>query len=129
MKYPNERAYDAEIGAAISLESLPYQVARIVDPEDAEFVNRQVPTLVNTLVWGGVANTFNDNIYVSRIGGSTVRCNFGVGGVGIANLDKTGWNFAAGARVKFAIAWAANDMAFVVDGAAAITSASLAPSR
>ncbi len=37
-----------EIGAAISLESLPYQVARIVDPEDAEFVNRQVSAEVLT---------------------------------------------------------------------------------
>jgi peptide chain release factor 3 len=31
----------AEMSAPISLESLPYQVARIVDPEDAEFVGRQ----------------------------------------------------------------------------------------
>ena len=38
----------AEIGAAISLESLPYQVARIVDPEDADFVNRQVSAEVLT---------------------------------------------------------------------------------
>lgn len=31
-----------EIGAPIALESLPYQVARVVDPKDADFVNRQV---------------------------------------------------------------------------------------
>ena len=31
----------AELSAPIALESLPYQVARIVDPEDADFVNRQ----------------------------------------------------------------------------------------
>ncbi len=88
-----------------------------------DVVNRQVPTLNSTQVFGGVANTFNDVIYVSRIGGTTVRANFGVGGVSIASLDKTGWTFTAGTRVKFAIAWAANDMAFVVDGAAALTSA------
>lgn len=30
-----------ELSAPISLEPLPYTVARIVDPEDADFVNRQ----------------------------------------------------------------------------------------
>lgn len=37
-----------EIGAAISLESLPYQVARIVDPGDVDFVARQSLTEVMT---------------------------------------------------------------------------------
>jgi peptide chain release factor 3 len=37
-----------ELGARISLESLPYQVARIVSPEDADFVNRQVSAEVLT---------------------------------------------------------------------------------
>ncbi|ORB66682.1 peptide chain release factor 3 [Mycolicibacterium tusciae] len=37
-----------EIGAPISLESLPYQVARVVDPADAEFMNRQVSAEVLT---------------------------------------------------------------------------------
>ena len=37
-----------ELSAPISLESLPYQVARIVDPEDAEFVGRQVSSEVMT---------------------------------------------------------------------------------
>ncbi|KWX20792.1 peptide chain release factor 3 [Mycolicibacterium wolinskyi] len=37
-----------ELSAPISLESLPYQVARIVDPEDADFVNRQVSAEVLT---------------------------------------------------------------------------------
>jgi peptide chain release factor 3 len=31
-----------ELSAPISLESLPYQIARIVDPADAEFMDRQV---------------------------------------------------------------------------------------
>ncbi|MDH6197991.1 peptide chain release factor 3 [Mycobacterium frederiksbergense] len=37
-----------ELSAPVSLESLPYQIARIVDPEDAEFVNRQVSCEVLT---------------------------------------------------------------------------------
>jgi len=37
-----------EIGAAISLESLPYQVARVVEPEDAEFMSKQVSCEVLT---------------------------------------------------------------------------------
>ncbi len=37
-----------EIGAPIALEPLPYQVARIVDPEDAEFMNRQISAEVLT---------------------------------------------------------------------------------
>ncbi len=37
-----------EIGAAITMESLPYQVARVVDPEDAEFMNKQVSCEVLT---------------------------------------------------------------------------------
>ena len=37
-----------ELSAPISLESLPYQVARIVDPEDAEFMNKQVSAEVLT---------------------------------------------------------------------------------
>ena len=37
-----------EIGAPISLESLPYQVARIVDPADADFMARQVSSEVLT---------------------------------------------------------------------------------
>ncbi|MUL81548.1 MULTISPECIES: peptide chain release factor 3 [unclassified Mycolicibacterium] len=37
-----------ELSAPISLESLPYQIARVVAPEDAEFVNRQVSAEVLT---------------------------------------------------------------------------------
>lgn len=37
-----------ELSAPISLESLPYQVARIVDPEDAEFMDKQVSAEVLT---------------------------------------------------------------------------------
>ncbi len=37
-----------EIGAAITLESLPYQIARVVDPEDAEFMSKQVSCEVLT---------------------------------------------------------------------------------
>ncbi|WP_396913429.1 peptide chain release factor 3 [Mycolicibacterium sp.] len=37
-----------ELSAPITLEHLPYQVARIVDPEDAEFMNRQVSAEVLT---------------------------------------------------------------------------------
>jgi peptide chain release factor 3 len=37
-----------EIGAPISLEPLPYQVARIVDPVDAEFMSKQVSAEVLT---------------------------------------------------------------------------------
>ena len=37
-----------ELSAPIALEPLPYQVARIVDPEDAEFMNRQVSAEVLT---------------------------------------------------------------------------------
>ena len=37
-----------EMSAPIALESLPYQVARIVEPEDAEFMNRQVSAEVMT---------------------------------------------------------------------------------
>lgn len=38
----------AELSAPISLENLPYQVARVVRPEDADFVNRQVSCEVLT---------------------------------------------------------------------------------
>lgn len=37
-----------ELSAPISLESLPYQIARVVSPEDADFVNRQVSAEVLT---------------------------------------------------------------------------------
>ena len=37
-----------ELSAPISLEYLPYQIARIVAPEDADFVNKQVPAEVLT---------------------------------------------------------------------------------
>ncbi len=37
-----------EYSAPISLESLPYQVARVVDPADAEFMSRQVSSEVMT---------------------------------------------------------------------------------
>lgn len=37
-----------ELSAPISLENLPYQVARVVKPEDAEFVNKQVSCEVLT---------------------------------------------------------------------------------
>jgi peptide chain release factor 3 len=37
-----------ELSAPISLESLPYQVARIVDPADAEFMSKQVSAEVLT---------------------------------------------------------------------------------
>ncbi|MDY6996427.1 MAG: peptide chain release factor 3 [Actinomycetota bacterium] len=37
-----------ELSAPISLESLPYQVARIVDPQDAEFMSKQVSAEVLT---------------------------------------------------------------------------------
>ncbi|OPE48530.1 peptide chain release factor 3, partial [Mycolicibacterium diernhoferi] len=39
---------ETEIGAAITMEPLPYQIARIVEPEDAEFMNKQVSAEVLT---------------------------------------------------------------------------------
>ncbi|MFV8263904.1 peptide chain release factor 3 [Mycolicibacterium peregrinum] len=37
-----------ELSAPIALENLPYQIARVVSPEDADFVNRQVSAEVLT---------------------------------------------------------------------------------
>lgn len=37
-----------ELSAPIALESLPYQVARIVDPADADFMSKQVSAEVLT---------------------------------------------------------------------------------
>ena len=41
-----------EFSAPISLEFLPYQVARIVDPADAEFMAKQVSSEVLTRTYG-----------------------------------------------------------------------------
>jgi peptide chain release factor-like protein len=41
-----------ELSAPISLESLPYQIARIVDAADAEFIDRQVSAEVLTRIDG-----------------------------------------------------------------------------
>lgn len=88
-----------------------------------EFVNRTVPIgLPGSHVAGGVANSFNDVIYLSRTGTSTMQALFAAGGVTSAMLTRT-WSFTPGAIVKCAVAWAQNDMAFVVDGGAAATSA------
>lgn len=88
-----------------------------------EFVNRQLPSVNATAVFGGVGNTFADTIYISRSAASSIAATFIVGSVSAAQLTKTGYSFAAGAVAKMAIAWAANDMSFVVGGAAAVTSA------
>lgn len=87
-----------------------------------EYVNRHVPSINSTQVWGGVGSTFADTIYVSRLSATSVGCNFIAGSVSSAVLTKTGYNFTDGGVVKMALAWALNDMAFVVDGAAALTS-------
>ena len=73
-------------------------------------------------VAGGVANSFNDVIYLSRTGTSTMQALFSAGGVTAAQLTRT-WNYTPGAIVKCAVALVQNDMAFVVDGGAAATSA------
>jgi hypothetical protein len=93
-----------------------------------ELVNRYVPNGVpGSHVVGGVSNSFNDVIYLSRIGTSTMQATFAAGGVSAAQLTRT-WNFTPGAIAKCAVAWAQNDMAFVVDGgAAAISTASFTP--
>lgn len=49
----------AELSAPITLESLPYQVARIVDPEDADFVNRQPSAEVLTRTDGVMLALFS----------------------------------------------------------------------
>lgn len=49
----------AELSAPITLESLPYQVARIVDPEDAEFVNKQPSAEVLTRTDGVMLALFS----------------------------------------------------------------------
>ena len=87
-----------------------------------EFMNRYVPSGVpGSHVTGGVANRFNDVIYLSRNGTSTMIALFAAGGVAAAQLTRT-WNFTPGAIVKCAVAWAQNDMVLVVDGGAAATS-------
>lgn len=87
-----------------------------------EFVNRYAPNGVpGSHVAGGVANSFNDVIYLSRTGSSTMQALFSAGGVTAAQLTRT-WNFTPGTIVKCAVAWAQNDMVFVVDGGAAATS-------
>ncbi len=88
-----------------------------------EFVNRAAPNGVpGSHVWGGVANTFNDNIYLSRNSLTVMRAVFLVGGVSIATLDKT-WDFTPGVVGKLAVAWAANDLSMVVNGGTPATSA------
>jgi hypothetical protein len=86
-----------------------------------EFVNRYVPNGTGSQVAGGVANGFNDVIYISRSGTGSMQALFSAGGVSAAQLTRN-WNFTQGAIVKCAVAWAQNDMAFVVDGGAATTS-------
>ena len=87
-----------------------------------EFVNRIVPNgLPGSHVAGGVGNRFNDVIYLSRTGSTTMQALFAAGGVTSPMLTRT-WTFTPGAIVKCAVAWAQNDMAFVVDGGAAATS-------
>jgi peptide chain release factor 3 len=49
----------AELSAPISLESLPYTVARIVDPEDADFLNRQPSAEVLTRTDGVMLALFS----------------------------------------------------------------------
>jgi peptide chain release factor 3 len=49
----------AELSAPITLESLPYQVARIVDPEDADFVNKQPSAEVLTRTDGVMLALFS----------------------------------------------------------------------
>jgi peptide chain release factor 3 len=49
----------SELSAPISLESLPYTVARIVDPEDADFLNRQPSAEVLTRTDGVMLALFS----------------------------------------------------------------------
>jgi peptide chain release factor 3 len=49
----------AELSAPISLESLPYTVARIVDPQDADFLNRQPSAEVLTRTDGVMLALFS----------------------------------------------------------------------
>ena len=49
----------SELSAPITLESLPYQVARIVEPDDAEFVNRQPSAEVLTRTDGVMLALFS----------------------------------------------------------------------
>jgi peptide chain release factor 3 len=49
----------AELSAPISLESLPYTVARIVDPDDADFLNRQPSAEVLTRTDGVMLALFS----------------------------------------------------------------------
>ena len=87
-----------------------------------EFVNRTVANgLPGSHVAGGVANSFNDVIYLSRTGSTTMQALFAAGGVTSAMLTRT-WKFTPGAIVKCTVAWAQNDMVLAVDGGAAATS-------
>jgi peptide chain release factor 3 len=56
-----------ELSAPISLESLPCQVARIVDPTDAEFMAKQVSSEVLTRTDGVMLVLFSTPVAVGRL--------------------------------------------------------------
>lgn len=89
-----------------------------------EFVNRQAPaTSSGSHVFGGVANTFTDVMYLARVGTSTVRLTWGNGSGHLGNLDRP-YVFTPGTVTKMAFSWALNDVAFAIDGAAPASASS-----
>jgi hypothetical protein len=77
-----------ELGAPISLESLPYQVARMVDPVDTEFMDKQVSAEVLTRTDGVMLVLFSTPVAAGGLPTGQPGCEAGVvgGGGGIGRI-------------------------------------------
>lgn len=87
-----------------------------------EFVNRMTPASASgSHVYGGIANTFSDVMYLARVSSTQARLSWASSLGGSGSLDKN-YNFTEGQNTKMAFAWADNDIAFTIDGASPGTS-------
>lgn len=122
----NPTSYIATAGSTVtrSADNLLLPVAASQVPLDrgtmvVEWTQRPLPPAMggNSVVWGGIGNTFDNTIYISRTSTSGIGVTYRTGGVGGMSVART-CAFTPGSTYRFGVSWTPGRLAACIDGGA-----------
>jgi hypothetical protein len=82
-----------------------------------EWTQRSIPVATGgqAVILGGIGNTFNNTIYISRSGAATIGVVYNSGGVAAGVLNRP-CAFAPGVTYRFGVTWQSGRIACCIDG-------------
>jgi hypothetical protein len=120
----NATSYIPTVGSTVtrSADNLLLPVTAAEVPLDRgtmvfEWTQRSIPPVIGgaAVVLGGIGNTFDNTLYVSRQGNTTIGATYIRGGVGGLVINRT-CAFTPGVTYRYGVSWSATRIAHCIDG-------------